>query len=235
MEVLTYFPEMDLKTRPFIKFYNVTIRSPLFTGNASTFINMATAQYRQIGVSPSKAFYYLMLSAGIDRRDLTLEPEQLKEVLDSSGFDFRTRVPHVHEFRAMKFRSPYLINTAKNKGEITGQSLLQRYTERGKGQTIQIMGRILKEAGYPHPNPNPDLRSPDAIRTILDSAKKQVDWAAIRYNELKYLKFDSPIFKGIGVTWLKRTGDTTSRNMRRLLKKVGITNKPSKRWANRIR
>lgn len=247
MEVLASIPDINLRSISLNQFGALNIQSDLYSGSASEFLTLALAPYRELGLHRPKAFYYFVLSAGIDRRDLLLEPEQLREVLDSAGFDFKTNSVRVHQFIKMKFHSLHLIGTGKSNGTLTGQSLLHRYGGgRYQGLNIKTLETVLLEAGYsylapPHKDPkhmgelSVRLSNKETIRKILDSAKKKVDWRAVRYNEFKYLKFDSPLFNGIGATWLKYTGDPTAKNMRRLLKKAGIINEPSPRWVNRVK
>ncbi|VVB73519.1 Uncharacterised protein [uncultured archaeon] len=231
IDTLASIPGVNLRAITFDAFCSRRIDTPLFTGRASKFLHEAIAPYRALGMTRPGAFYYFILSAGIDRRDHTLEPEQLKEVLDSAGFDFGNKFICIKDFIRMRFHSPHLITTSRNCGTITGQSLLHRYAGRCVGCTTKTMERILREAGYARP----DLSSPDAVRKILASAKKRVDWAAVRYKEFKYLRFDSAVFRGIGITWLNDVGDGTAKCMRILLRKIGIINKPSSRWTHRIR
>jgi len=219
--VLASIPGINLKIIPFVRFNELKIEHSLYSGIASKFLTEALAPYTRIGVSKSKAFNYFILSAGIDRRDHTLEPEQLREVLDSSGYDFGGRLILIKDFIRMRFHSPHLIMNNRNHGFIMGQSILYRYSGERLECTTKNMERVLREAGYLRP----DLSSPEAIRKILASAEKQVDWATVRYHEFKYLRFDSYVFKGVGVTWLNQIGDGTAKGMRRLLRKVGIINK----------
>jgi len=221
MDVLASVPSgVDLKAIPFDRFNRLKIESDLYSGPASGFLTKALAPYTGIYVTRPRAFYYFILSTGIDRRDLTLEPEDLRKVLDSCGIDFNGREMHVKDFMRLKFTSPHVKLNRRNNGSIKGQSLLYRYGGHRGGCTTDALERLLVEAGYMRPLVS-DLASPESVKAILASAERQQDWSRIVYNRFKYVRFDSFLFKGIGETWLRRTGDVTAKGLARLLKAAG--------------
>ncbi len=253
---------IDLSSLKFTEFKNTNINSDLFEGKGEKLLikyesakalkagnHSKAEQILNRGYSRKNEFVRFLEDIGETNKyysSLLQNSKLLRELLLSSGFDFDAQPVLVTEFLKMKFKCNALIR--KGKDTITGRGLLFKcfgYKNMFRFENIQT---VLDAAGFDTSKfvfsrnklrgKKINLDDPviaGQIKALLLSCGEKVDWTKIKFSQFKFIKFSSPIFTGIGFTFLKRVGGANSTNMRKILAVAGYNNPIPVKWQKRLR